>query len=225
MSVFINDKEETKDIEISSLDAEEIFNEAFGSEDLEKVVEVPYEVKDEVKITKKALTKYKKVENLTTKEGRKKVSKTGRIISINDNGILQVDFWNSRPARIPVHVDDVEIVSRFKDRENVAAANVPIKEVISPIKGVGKTEADAKPSRYNQGSIEVWDAIEGMNLGYLEGNVVKYVARYKHKNGKEDLLKALNYLIKIIANNSHVDYYTLRNTNVEFLESILFQED
>ena len=47
--------------------------------------------------------------------------------------------------------------------------------------------------------MQTWDAILGMGLGYLEGNIVKYVARYKLK-GKplEDLFKARAYLDKLI---------------------------
>ena len=31
-------------------------------------------------------------------------------------------------------------------------------------------------------------------LGFCEGNVIKYVTRYKDKGGKEDLLKAIHYI-------------------------------
>lgn len=31
-------------------------------------------------------------------------------------------------------------------------------------------------------------------IGFLEGNVIKYVVRHKAKNGKEDLLKARHYI-------------------------------
>jgi hypothetical protein len=43
------------------------------------------------------------------------------------------------------------------------------------------------------------------DLGYLEGNVVKYVSRWKNKNGIEDLKKAQHYLAKLIevANGSN----------------------
>ena len=34
--------------------------------------------------------------------------------------------------------------------------------------------------------------------GYLEGNIIKYVTRYKEKNGIEDLHKAEWYLAKLI---------------------------
>ena len=51
------------------------------------------------------------------------------------------------------------------------------------------------PTHYNQGKIEVIDAIEDWGLGFNDGNVVKYVSRSRHK-GKplEDLKKAKWYL-------------------------------
>tara|TARA_Y100000361_G_scaffold66289_1_gene58267 strand:- start:1282 stop:1527 length:246 start_codon:yes stop_codon:yes gene_type:complete len=55
------------------------------------------------------------------------------------------------------------------------------------------------PDHYTTGKIEAWDAIHGLGLGYLAGNVVKYLIRYKLK-GKplEDLRKAQAYLNKLI---------------------------
>ena len=56
------------------------------------------------------------------------------------------------------------------------------------------------PSHYNQGQIEVIDAIEDWQLGFHEGNVVKYVARAEHKGKQlEDLKKARWYLDRKIA--------------------------
>jgi hypothetical protein len=36
------------------------------------------------------------------------------------------------------------------------------------------------------------------NLGFLEGNVVKYVSRHKSKGGMQDILKAMHYLNMIL---------------------------
>lgn len=36
------------------------------------------------------------------------------------------------------------------------------------------------------------------NLGYIEGNVVKYITRWKNKNGVEDLKKAKHYIEMLI---------------------------
>jgi hypothetical protein len=55
------------------------------------------------------------------------------------------------------------------------------------------------PAHYNAGKIEVIDAIEDWKLGFHEGNVVKYVARAKHKGRElEDLKKAAWYLNRLI---------------------------
>ena len=51
------------------------------------------------------------------------------------------------------------------------------------------------PSHYNQGKIEVIDAIEDWDLNFNLGNSVKYIARSKHKGKvKEDLEKAFWYI-------------------------------
>jgi len=48
------------------------------------------------------------------------------------------------------------------------------------------------PSHYNQGKTEMWDYSAHHNLDFFEGNVVKYVTRWKHKNGIQDLEKAIS---------------------------------
>ena len=58
------------------------------------------------------------------------------------------------------------------------------------------------PDHYQQGRIQVLDFITDQRFTYLEGNIVKYICRYKTKNGLEDLEKAqyyLNELIKLVA--------------------------
>lgn len=36
------------------------------------------------------------------------------------------------------------------------------------------------------------------NLNFCQGNIIKYVTRYKHKNGIEDLKKAKHYIDLLI---------------------------
>lgn len=61
-----------------------------------------------------------------------------------------------------------------------------------------KDDVIKQPKHYTSGSIECWDYITSQNLGYLEGNIIKYVTRYRHKNGLEDLKKAQAYLERLI---------------------------
>ena len=53
------------------------------------------------------------------------------------------------------------------------------------------------PDYYTKG-IDCIDYIISHSMNYLEGNLVKYVTRYKFKNGLEDLLKAKWYLDRLI---------------------------
>ncbi len=53
------------------------------------------------------------------------------------------------------------------------------------------------PTYYQKG-IETTDYIVSHNMNYVEGNIIKYVTRYKEKNGLQDLLKAEWYLNRLI---------------------------
>ncbi len=60
-----------------------------------------------------------------------------------------------------------------------------------------KKERVHHPLHYNKG-IEMWDYAHSNNLDFFEGNIVKYITRWKEKNGIEDLKKAKQYLDKLI---------------------------
>ncbi len=47
---------------------------------------------------------------------------------------------------------------------------------------------------YASQAIEPIEYTLANDLGYCEGNVVKYITRHKLKGGKEDILKAMHYL-------------------------------
>ncbi len=48
-----------------------------------------------------------------------------------------------------------------------------------------------------QSDYQPWDLMLFLGLGYLEGSTIKYVCRWRKKNGIEDLKKALHYLNKM----------------------------
>ena len=62
------------------------------------------------------------------------------------------------------------------------------------------------PPHYNKGGLEAIDYIEQQLedgfADYLEGNVLKYIHRWRYKNGIEDLRKAEWYLKKLIEANT-----------------------
>tara|TARA_R100000808_G_scaffold5977_1_gene17970 strand:+ start:1932 stop:2393 length:462 start_codon:yes stop_codon:yes gene_type:complete len=64
-----------------------------------------------------------------------------------------------------------------------------------------KIEKVNSPSHYNTGRIEVIDAIEDWNLGFNDGNAIKYIARHQYKgNSVQDIEKAIWYLQRHLKN-------------------------
>ena len=60
---------------------------------------------------------------------------------------------------------------------------------------------------YASKSVQPWEAMEAWMSpeafsGYLQGNCIKYLSRYREKNGIEDLYKAQHYLAKLCEHES-----------------------
>ena len=51
---------------------------------------------------------------------------------------------------------------------------------------------------YQGFKIQPIDFVLQNDLNYCEGNVIKYISRHRHKNGKEDLYKAIHYIEMLI---------------------------
>ena len=76
-----------------------------------------------------------------------------------------------------------------------------VKKTAQPIV---QTDDVNHPVHYNNGKVECIEAIEAMLSetefeGYVRGNVIKYVWRFKYKDGLKDLKKAKWYLERLIA--------------------------
>jgi hypothetical protein len=52
---------------------------------------------------------------------------------------------------------------------------------------------------YKNMKIQPVEFITANNLGFLEGNVVKYICRHHAKNGAEDIKKAIHYCEMLLA--------------------------
>ena len=51
---------------------------------------------------------------------------------------------------------------------------------------------------YKTKAIQPWDFIISNNIGFLEGNAIKYLCRWRDKGGIQDLEKARHYIDKLI---------------------------
>jgi hypothetical protein len=63
-----------------------------------------------------------------------------------------------------------------------------------------KRDPITQPAHYTSGKIETVHAIALLGLDYLAGNVVKYISRHKMKGGREDLMKAREYINIMLEN-------------------------
>jgi len=66
------------------------------------------------------------------------------------------------------------------------------------------------PAHYGKGKIECIDYIQDFltteeYIGYLRGNIAKYLHRWRYKNKQEDLLKSQWYLKRLIKLQGEID--------------------
>jgi hypothetical protein len=73
--------------------------------------------------------------------------------------------------------------------------------------GAIKPEKDiTRPTHYHKGGIDVIDFMKlhfpekkyTVAEGFFIGNILKYTCRYKEKNGQDDLIKAKDYLERLM---------------------------
>ena len=98
--------------------------------------------------------------------------------------------------------------NKFKEIEEKSKEQTV--KYLSGVKKQAQEQSDHKqtmdmvnhPPHYNKAGVETIDAIQAMTGDgfefYLQGNIMKYLWRYRYKNGVEDLKKAEWYLSKLI---------------------------
>lgn len=53
-------------------------------------------------------------------------------------------------------------------------------------------------THYTDLAIQPWEVITRNKMGFFDGNALKYIMRFRDKNGVEDLKKAIHYLEELI---------------------------
>lgn len=107
--------------------------------------------------------------------------KIGKVLSIEDEG-----------NRLAVKIYHVDNTGGY-------TLTAPLHNIRKVLKEESMGEEIKKPARYNKrGKLECWDVILDQEMDFLEGSVLKYLWRYKEKNGIHDLEKAKVYIDKII---------------------------
>lgn len=113
----------------------------------------------------------------------------------------EVEFGVCKDGVCPVPWETKTVV----DDNYLTTAQIPNFDFIT-IDGRPKVKEDTvnHPSHYTDGGIETIEAIEAQLSteeyeGYLRGNCVKYLWRWRHKGGVEDLKKCKWYLDRLIS--------------------------
>ena len=90
---------------------------------------------------------------------------------------------------------------RAQTEQHAGVTSAPTFTDSQPLKQSNMSEANkiqVAGSHYKGKTIQPWDYIASNELGYFEGNIVKYVSRWRDKGGVDDLRKAQHYLQKLI---------------------------
>ena len=111
-------------------------------------------------------------------------------------------------------VEKNEDISRdLIEGNNFTKATVTLKE-LQEIK-----KDNIIPTYYHQGNYDVIEFCNKYEIGFVTGNIIKYIVRYKNKNGIEDLKKAKEYLGRryienlIIDSEDKLKFYEENNLN------------
>jgi Protein of unknwon function (DUF3310) len=69
-----------------------------------------------------------------------------------------------------------------------------------PVGFIGAMETQVGGSHYKDMPLQPIEYILANNLGFCEGNIVKYITRYRAKGGAEDIKKVIHYAQLLLEN-------------------------
>jgi hypothetical protein len=96
------------------------------------------------------------------------------------------------PVVIPNLVETVDLTKGLTLEKYFAGLNKLHEDTGKSVK-----DQQVAGTHYQRG-IQPWDIISEWELDFWEGNVLKYLLRWKHKDGVQDLKKAKHYLEYLI---------------------------
>lgn len=87
-----------------------------------------------------------------------------------------------------------------------------------------EVELLSTPMHYNYNGIQPLEMIKELQLDFVRGNIIKYLSRYRWKNGLEDLKKMQYYSRYLVDNFDEFKRPNIKNTfNIEkYCEDKLF---
>lgn len=83
-------------------------------------------------------------------------------------------------------------------RKRALWGNKPDSEIRAKMTGGRANDVQIGGDHYKQQKIQHWDYVIANDIPYMEAQIIKYVSRWRTKNGLQDLEKALHFLQKLI---------------------------
>lgn len=105
---------------------------------------------------------------------------------------------------VPVVLPDLGENKSMLDLKNPTTLEEYFAGLNKIYENTGKTVKNQQVAgNHYQRAIQPWDIISEWELDFWEGNVLKYLLRWKHKDGVQDLKKAKHYLEYLIERNDN----------------------
>jgi len=101
-------------------------------------------------------------------------------------------YWGCCGKMKPEHRPECQYYNQLPPAPDYMAT--PLEEPVNPY----MANARQVGGEHYKNPIQHWDWVASNDLDYFQGQITKYVARWKLKNGVEDLNKALHFLEKYI---------------------------
>ncbi|MDL2238161.1 DUF3310 domain-containing protein [Christensenellaceae bacterium OttesenSCG-928-K19] len=149
------------------------------------------EIAEDLKVSTAAIYNWRRENNLPSQAERKKQAE----VPLEEKRRRQDEARQVEQTKIPQLAKGKKIII---DEMAGYHGDDGGKELVVPI-----YDPVSRPAHYADKQIEVVDYIEDTVTpegfeGYCVGNVIKYISRYRKKNGVEDLKKARTYLDWVI---------------------------
>ena len=108
--------------------------------------------------------------------------------------IKAITLYSTTKEREVLEKADQLLDKLIKEREAEGFMPISTKEVTTQKEAKSALDYQVGGNHYHQMKYQPLSFIMELGLNFCEGNIVKYVARYKFKNGLQDLKKAQHYL-------------------------------
>ena len=131
--------------------------------------------------------------------------------------------WDESACMVGTKEENLQLAQNYiKEHEKTVNTINSIEEqtiTLDDLKDI--KENNIIPPYYHKGSYDVIEFCNKYEIGFVTGNIIKYLVRYKNKNGIEDLKKAKEYLNRryienlIIDNEDKIKFFRENNLSYE----------